>query len=272
MRHQVVPFSSSFVPVPTPPPSPTPDPTPPTPDDTPPDGGQPATTLDVIANQLRGQGRPAHEVWLPPLADPPSLDELLPALAVDERFGLHPPQWTGRGRLVAPVGIVDRPFEQRRDPLMVGLDGAAGNVVIVGRPQSGKSTLLRSLLCSLALTHTPREVQFFCLDFGGGALRGLTGLPHLSGVAGRRDTEVVRRIVAEVGALIDEREARFAERSGSTRSPVIGGGGPPARSLTRSVTCSSSWTAGAPCARSMRSWNRSSPLWQPGAWGTASTS
>ena len=44
-------------------------------------------------------------------------------------------------------------------------------MVIVGGPQSGKSTLLRSLIASLALTHTPREVQFFCLDFGGGTLR-----------------------------------------------------------------------------------------------------
>jgi len=54
--------------------------------------------------------------------------------------------------------------------MLVELDGAQGNVVIVGAPQSGKSTLLRSLVCSLALTHTPREVQVFCLDFGGGAL------------------------------------------------------------------------------------------------------
>ena len=115
------------------------------------------------------------------------------------------------GRLAAPVGVVDRPFEQRRDPLVVDLAGAGGNVVIAGGPQTGKSTLLRTLICSLALTHTPREVQFFCLDFGGGALRGLDGLPHVSGVAGRRDTEAVRRTVAEVAALLDEREARFAE-------------------------------------------------------------
>ena len=106
-------------------------------------------------------------------------------------------------------GIVDRPYEQRRDPLIVELDGAGGNVVIVGGPRSGKSTMLRSLLCSLALTHSPREVQFFCLDFGGGTLRGLDGLPHLSGVAGRRDIEAVRRTVAEATTLIDEREARF---------------------------------------------------------------
>ena len=125
--------------------------------------------------------------------------------------GCAPPSWPGRGRLTVPVGVVDRPYEQRRDPMMVELAGAGGNVVIVGRSLSGKSTMLRTLLASLALTHTPREVQFFCLDFGGGALRSMERLPHLAGVAGRRDVEAVRRTVAEVVAILDEREARFAQ-------------------------------------------------------------
>lgn len=84
-------------------------------------------------------------------------------------------------------------------------------MVIVGGPQSGKSTLLRSLLSALALTHTSWEVQFMCLDFGGGGLHALNGLPHLSGVAGRREAEAVRRTVAEVTALLDDREARFIQ-------------------------------------------------------------
>src|SRR5205814_175806 len=127
-----------------------------------PEAGKQVSMLDVMAGRLRGQGRPAHQVWLPPLDEPPSLDELLPPLAVDERVGLQA-QWPGRGRLAAPVGVVDRPFEQRRDPLLVELDGAGGNVVVVGGPQSGKSTLLRSMLCALALTHTPWAAQFLCL-------------------------------------------------------------------------------------------------------------
>ncbi|BCB76262.1 type VII secretion protein EccC [Phytohabitans flavus] len=169
------------------------------------------TMLDVIVSRLRGHGVPAHQVWLPPLATAPGLDAVLGELATTPERGLHAPRWRAGKQLTVPVGEVDRPYEQRRDPMEVQLDGAAGNVVIIGAPRTGKSTLLRSLICSLALTHTPREVQFFCLDFGGGTLRSLEGLPHLSGVAGRRDIESVRRTVAEVSVLLDEREARFAE-------------------------------------------------------------
>jgi S-DNA-T family DNA segregation ATPase FtsK/SpoIIIE len=176
-----------------------------------PQTGKQTSMLDVIVDKLQGHGAAAHQVWLPPLAEPPDLRALLGELTVQDGRGLVAAGWPGNGKLAVPVGIVDRPYEQRRDPFVVELDGAAGNVVIVGGPQSGKSSMLRSMLASMALTHSPREVQFFCLDFGGGALRGLDGLPHLSGVAGRRDVEAVRRTVAEVNALIDDREARFTE-------------------------------------------------------------
>ena len=53
------------------------------------------------------------------------------------------------------TGIVDRPFEQRRDPLLVDLSAASGHAAVVGAPRSGKSTMLRTLICSLALLNTP---------------------------------------------------------------------------------------------------------------------
>ncbi|CAM5643334.1 type VII secretion protein EccC [Streptomyces badius] len=37
--------------------------------------------LDVIVRLLEGRGASAHQVWLPPLDNPPSMDELLPGLS-----------------------------------------------------------------------------------------------------------------------------------------------------------------------------------------------
>jgi S-DNA-T family DNA segregation ATPase FtsK/SpoIIIE len=167
------------------------------------------SVLDVVVAKLAGQGPPAHEVWLPPLDAPPSLDQLLPPLSVTEDRGLSPVGFFGNGKLTVPVGIVDKPYEQRRDLLWADLSGAAGHAMVTGAPQSGKSTLLRSMLMSLALTHTPAEVQFFCIDFGGGTLASLDGLPHSGGVAGRGEPDIVRRILAEVSGLLASREQRF---------------------------------------------------------------
>ncbi|MFJ4696263.1 type VII secretion protein EccCa [Streptomyces sp. NPDC088766] len=167
------------------------------------------TVLDVIVRRLEAQGPAAHQVWLPPLDSPPSLDALLPGLTAVPDRGLTQPGYEGAGRLVVPVGLVDKPFEQRRDALWVDFSGAAGHMQILGGPQSGKSTLLRSLICSFALTHTPHEVQFYGLDFGGGGMASLAGLPHVGGVASRLDPERVRRTVAEVYGVLIRREEYF---------------------------------------------------------------
>ncbi len=111
--------------------------------------------------------------------------------------------------LEVAIGLVDRPFEQRRDRLMLALGGAEGSVAIVGGPQSGKSTAAMTLAVALAATHHPRDLAIYCLDFGGGTLNALRALPHVGAVAGRADTDLVRRTVAELHALVSAREARF---------------------------------------------------------------
>ncbi len=219
------------------------------------------TMLSVMVDQIAARGGHAHQVWLPPLDDPASLDALLGGLA--ER--------PGRGFGAAPdspplqvaIGLVDLPFQQRRDPLLIDVSGAGGHVGIVGRPRSGKSTMLRTLIAALALRHTPAEVQFYCLDFSG-ALLAMAGLPHIGGVAGRQDPDVVRRLVAEVATVLEDRERRFrAARRGLDGRPT-GSCAPTAGSATtRSATSSWSSTAGACCAASSRSRRRRSSRWPP---------
>ena len=167
--------------------------------------------MDILVDRFADRGTPAHQVWLPPLSEAPPLDELLGGLVVDAERGLRSADPALNGRLRAVVGVVDRPLEQRRDPLVFDVSGAAGHMVVVGGPQSGKSTALRDIVASLALTNTPREIQFYCLDFGGGALGSIRGLPHVGGVAGRLNVGAVRRTVAEVATVLAEREQRFAD-------------------------------------------------------------
>ena len=153
------------------------------------------TVLQQVVDRLAGYGTPAHQVWLPPLPSAIPLSDVL----------LSDP-----GPLDVAIGLIDRPFEQRRDRLMLSLGGARGNVAIVGGPQSGKSTTAKTLAVALAATHHPRDVAIYCLDFGGGTLSALRALPHVGAVAGRTDTDLVRRTVAEMQVLVNVREARRA--------------------------------------------------------------
>lgn len=162
------------------------------------------SVLDVVVDRVRGRGSAAHEVWLPPLDAAPTLDQLLPQSVLTGTVAAV-------STLRTPIGMIDRPFDQRRDPLVADLSGSTGNVGVVGGPQSGKSTVLRTLIMSMALTHSPEQVQFYCLDFGGGTLAGLAGLPHVGSVANRLDVDRVRRTVAEMTTLVRQRERLFHE-------------------------------------------------------------
>ena len=166
------------------------------------------STFELAVSRMSGIGPAAHQVWLPPLEEPATLDQLLGKLVVSYELGLHAPRWREHRRLTVPVGIVDVPLYQRRDVLTLDLSGAAGHVAIVGAPLSGKSTAARTLVSALALTHTPHEVQVFVIDFGG-SFAGLRDLPHVAGLATRGEPEVIRRTVAEVTSLLNAREAYF---------------------------------------------------------------
>ena len=167
------------------------------------------SVLDIAVRRMAGHGPAAHQVWLPPLDVPDPLGDLMPDLVEHPALGLVSPRWRAAGGLVVPLGTIDRPREQRRDTLTVDLAGAGGHAAVVGGPRSGKSTLLRTMVASIALTTTPLESQFFVLDFGGGTFAPYSRLPHVAGVGSRAEPDVVRRIVAEVRGLVDRREAYF---------------------------------------------------------------
>ncbi|OBI91346.1 type VII secretion protein EccCb [Mycobacterium asiaticum] len=165
------------------------------------------SVLDGVLARVKDHGPPAHPVWLPPLSTAPTLGPLL-------RDG-EPAD------LAVPIGVVDRPYEQSRTPLTVELSGAAGNVAVVGAPRAGKSTALRTVLTALAATHAPARLQFYCLDFGGGALFALADLPHVGAVAGRSQPGLVARVVGELESILRTRECSGRDGRGADSADVM---------------------------------------------------
>ncbi len=159
------------------------------------------TELEVAVERIRGAwdvgGRPAPAaLWLPPLTDD------LPAGPLAEVP-------TDPGRLVAAVGLADRPAEQRQDPHLVDLS-ATGHLLVAGTRGYGKTTALIGVATDLAGRHGPDDLHVYGIDAGAGGLRPLEELPHTGGVVGAHDVERLTRLVDRIGRLVDRRRDALA--------------------------------------------------------------
>lgn len=159
----------------------------------------------VIIDQLRDINFEPYRLWQPPLDKPHPIDDIVNmhlGRRWDENFAATPD-------LVFPVGLVDRPYKHDQHPLLVDTTGDGSNQLIVGVRGSGKTTALQALICAAAMTHTPEQVQFYCLALSSPALGTVAGLPHVGGVAYALDEDAVRRSVSEMLELLERRQRSF---------------------------------------------------------------
>lgn len=161
----------------------------------------------VIIDQLRKIKFEPYRLWQPPLTQPVAIDDLV------NRFLGRPwhKEYGSACNLVFPIGIIDRPYKHDQPPWTVDTSGPGANVLILGAGGSGKTTALQTLICSAALTHTPQQIQFYCLAYSSTALTTVSRIPHVGEVAGPTDPYGVRRTVAELLALVRERKRSFLE-------------------------------------------------------------
>lgn len=151
--------------------------------------------MDACVARLRTGTAPTSPVWLPPLPD------RLPLFQVIEDRDRPP--------LHVPVGLLDEPLKQAQHPWRLDLTRSGGHFAIIGAPQTGRSTFLRTFAAGVASTHTPKQVTMYGLDLTGAGLARLEDFPHVGGVATRANREQQVRLLEELQHMIGERERLF---------------------------------------------------------------
>jgi S-DNA-T family DNA segregation ATPase FtsK/SpoIIIE len=115
-------------------------------------------------------------------------------------------QWARGGpSTTAVLGVA------RSGPLMVDLVTDGPHVLVAGTTGAGKSELLQTLVCSLALVNRPDEMTFLLVDYkGGAAFRGCAELPHVVGVVTDLDGHLTARALDSLTAELRRRERLLA--------------------------------------------------------------
>lgn len=160
------------------------------------------TLVQAAVERIARVGERTRPVWLPPLPASVPLGRVLGGGADLGRAG----------GLRLPMGLLDDPSHQEQGPWLLDLTRSGGHVTVTGAPQSGRSTFLRTLAVSLAMTHTPRQVSIYGMDFTGGGLSRIEGFPHVGGVATRGHSERLSRVLEELTGMLLTREVLFRER------------------------------------------------------------
>ena len=118
----------------------------------------------------------------------------------------RPPSLPNRTWLGATMGLLDDPAHQRQFPMLLQLDQQDGQLIVIGASGSGKEMWVRTLITSLARTHTPDELYFYLLEFSGQALEIFRKLPHVGGIFTPLDNERVKRLLRLLLDSLEERK------------------------------------------------------------------
>ncbi|WP_030907658.1 FtsK/SpoIIIE domain-containing protein [Streptosporangium amethystogenes] len=122
------------------------------------------------------------------------------------------------------------------------------HALIAGTTGAGKSELLQTLICSLAVANRPDEMTFVLIDYkGGAAFKECVRLPHTVGMVSDLDGHLTQRALASLAAEIrrrerlllavgakdieDYHELRDARTARASRDLLVAGSGAPVRPL-----------------------------------------
>lgn len=149
--------------------------------------GRAVEVIRQAAETAKIRSQPAP--WLPPLPAVVLLDQ---ALDVAD------------GRVRALLGLADEPAQQRQRSVNFDL-GAHGSLLVYGTTGSGRTTLMRTIAASLALKHSPAEVQMYGIDLAAGGLKVIEALPHCGSVIVGNDEERTLRLFSMIRSTVEQR-------------------------------------------------------------------
>ena len=161
--------------------------------------------VKYIDSISRGEEFVKQQLWLP------NIPENIYLAEIKRRYGFKPQKMN----FTTVIGEYDEPRQQLQNILTIDL--AAGNIAIVGQPGSGKEMLLSTLIFSSATEHTPKEINYYILDFGAETLRKFSKFPHVGEVVFQDDMERVGGVIQLVMDELNKRKALFQDYNGSLK-------------------------------------------------------
>lgn len=110
-------------------------------------------------------------------------------------------------------GEYDDPSNQKQGIVKLNLMNK-DNIIIYGNAESGKETLLSTMLYDLMTEYTTEQVQFYILDFGSEALKIYKRSPHVGDIVFNGDDEKIERFFDMIQKEVKDRKTILSDYNG----------------------------------------------------------
>jgi len=148
--------------------------------------------------------------WLPELPEKLYLDDIKESGAFDGAEWRETPKW-----LTFPIGKYDAPKQQKQGTQYMDL-ASEGHYGIYGAPSTGKTTLLKTVVLSLGMHYSPKDVNIYILDCGGWSMSMFSGMPHVGGVALDSEEEKFIKFEKLIMQEFENRKRKFLQNAVSS--------------------------------------------------------
>ncbi|QGQ98831.1 type VII secretion protein EssC [Paenibacillus psychroresistens] len=173
--------------------------------------GKKISQLDAVVEQIKqvikdSDIKAVKPLWLMPLPERLSLED---CYNIKNVMGEKTKRSASKEGLTFTVGIVDNPAAQIQFSLQMDL-GKEGHILIYGVPNSGKTTLLKSIIIDLVTSYTADDLNLYLLDFGSRTLAVFHELPHLGDVLYLEEEDKLLKLFKMLTQELENRKRLFA--------------------------------------------------------------
>lgn len=175
-----------------------------------------AITEYLNSEELEAEFGRADKLWLPPLSDYIFLENILE----EEKNRQSSVSFS------TCIGICDVPREQKQIPYEMDFL-EKGNYAILGSVQSGKTTLIETVLFGLMRKYTPKELHLYLLDFNSKRLSVFEKAKQVGGMVTMEEEGKTERFFNLLDGILAERRELlkggnyFAYRQEGKELPAI---------------------------------------------------
>lgn len=165
-------------------------------------GEQLTNILKVLNDIAKKDNIKKENLWLDNIGENIYIRDLKEKYIVNKEDAINP-----------VIGEYDDPFNQKQGIVSIDLS-RQGNTIIYGNAESGKETLLSTMIYDLITTYDSNEVQIYILDFGTEALKIYKDAPHVGDVVTINEVEKIIKFFEIIQQEIKDRKKELIEYNG----------------------------------------------------------